>query len=70
MEQTARTKIKLEAEINMTETKKIIKAIKEQSCFFEKLNKINKLLFKLTKSCRENIHSGDEKNPKDIFLKT
>lgn len=30
MEQTARTKIKLEAEINMTETKKIIKTIKEQ----------------------------------------
>lgn len=30
MEQTARTKIKFEAERNMTETKKIIKAIKEQ----------------------------------------
>ena len=41
---------KIKAEINELETKKIIEKIKEtKSCFFEKINKIDKPLARLTK---------------------
>ena len=48
--------IKLRAEINKIETKKTIQRINEtKSWFFEKMNKIDKTLSKLTKRWRENI---------------
>ncbi|KAL6067176.1 hypothetical protein STEG23_016002 [Scotinomys teguina] len=48
--------IKLRAEINKIETKKTIQRInKTKSWFFEKINKINKLLSRLTKRFTKNI---------------
>ena len=48
--------IKLRAEINKIETKKTIQRINEtKSWFFEKINKIDKPLSKLTKRHRRNI---------------
>ena len=48
--------IKLRAEINKIETKKTIQRINEtKSWFFDKINKIDKPLSKLTKKQRENI---------------
>jgi hypothetical protein len=46
--------IKIRAEINEIETKKTIQRINEtKSCFFEKINKINRPLTNLTKMRRE-----------------
>jgi hypothetical protein len=48
--------VKLRAEINQTETKKTIQRInKARSWFFERINRINKPLAKLTKGLRGNI---------------
>ena len=50
------TRNKLRAPINKTETKKTMQRIKEtKSWFFEKINKIDKPLFKLIKRQRENF---------------
>jgi hypothetical protein len=46
--------IKIRAEINEIQTKKTIQRINEtKSCFFEKINEINRPLAKLTKMRRE-----------------
>ena len=50
--------IKIRAEINDIETKKTIAKIKKtKSCFFEKINKIDKPLARLIKKKRERIKS-------------
>ena len=64
--------IKLRAEINKIETKKTIQRINEtKSQFFEKINKIDKPLSKLTKRQRENIQINKIRNEKgDITTDT
>jgi hypothetical protein len=48
--------IKLRAEINQVETKGTIQRINEtRSCFFEKINKIDKPLARLTRGHRDHI---------------
>jgi hypothetical protein len=48
--------IKLRGEINQVETRKTIQRIKQtRSCFFEKINKIDKPLARLTRGHRESI---------------
>ncbi|KAL6049574.1 hypothetical protein STEG23_029931 [Scotinomys teguina] len=55
--------IKLRAEINKIETKKTIQRINEtKSWFFEKINKINKPLSRLTKRQRESIQINKIRN--------
>ncbi|KAL6045241.1 hypothetical protein STEG23_009533 [Scotinomys teguina] len=55
--------IKLRAEINKIETKKIIQRINEtKSWFFEKINKIDKPLSRLTKRQRESIQINKIRN--------
>ncbi|KAL6092618.1 hypothetical protein STEG23_028852 [Scotinomys teguina] len=55
--------IKLRAEINKIETKKRIQRINEtESWFFEKINKIDKPLSRLTKSQRESIQINKIRN--------
>ena len=55
--------IKLRAEISKIETKKTIQRINEtKSWFFEKINKIDKPLSKLTKRQRENIQINKVRN--------
>ena len=57
--------IKLRAEINKIETKKTIQRINEtKSWFFEKINKTNKSLYKLTKRQRENIQINKNRSEK------
>jgi hypothetical protein len=49
-------RIKLRTEINQIETKRTIQKInKARSCFFEKINKINKPLARLTRGHRDSI---------------
>ena len=64
--------IKLRAEINKTETKKTIQRTNEtKSWFLEKINKIDKPLFKLIKTQRENIQMKKIRNKKgDITTDT
>ena len=51
--------IKLTVEINKTETKKTIQSINEtKSCFFEKVNKMDKPLSKLTKPGMKGGHNN------------
>ncbi|KAL6091544.1 hypothetical protein STEG23_024167 [Scotinomys teguina] len=55
--------IKLRAEINKIETKKTIQRINEtKSCFFEKINKIEKPLSRLAKRQRESIQINKIRN--------
>ena len=57
--------IKLRAEINKIETQKTIQTINEtKSWLFEKINKINKPLYKLTKRQKENIQINKIRNEK------
>ena len=64
--------IKLRAEINQVETKRTIQRInKTRSWFFEKINKIDKHLARLTKGNRDSIQMNIIKNEKeDITTKT
>ena len=55
----------MRAEINKIETKKTIQSINEtKSWFFEKINKIDRLLSRLTKRRRENIKIKKIRNEK------
>ena len=57
--------IKLRAEINKIETKKLIQRINEtKNWFFAKINKIDKPLSKLIKRQRENIKINKIRNEK------
>ena len=57
--------IKIRAEINEIETKKTIEKINEtKSWFFEKINKIDKLLAKLIKKKRERTQINKIRNEK------
>jgi hypothetical protein len=57
--------IKIRAEINKIETKKTIQRINEtKSWFFEKINKINRLLANLTKMRREKTQISRIRNAK------
>jgi hypothetical protein len=48
--------VKLKSEVNQTETKKIIQRMnKSRSSFFERINKIDKILAKLTKGSKCSI---------------
>ena len=64
--------IKLRAEINQVETKRTIQRInKTRSWFFEKINKIDKPLARLTKGHRESIQINKLRNEKgDITTET
>jgi hypothetical protein len=64
--------IKLKAEINQIETKRTIKRInKTRSWFFEKFNKIDKPLARLTRGHRESIQINKIRNEKgDITTET
>jgi hypothetical protein len=63
--------IKLRAEINEVETKRTIQRInKTRSLFFEKINKIDKPLARLTRGHRDNIQINKIRNEKgDITMK-
>ena len=55
----------MRAEINKIETQKTIQRINEtKSWLFEKINKIDKPLYKLTKRQRENIQINKIRNEK------
>ena len=55
--------IKLRPEINQVETKRTIQRInKTRSWFFEKINKIDKLLARLTRGHRDGIHINKIRN--------
>ena len=57
--------VKLRAEINQIETKKTIQRIsKTKSLFFERINKIDKHLAKLTKGLRGSIQINKIRNEK------
>jgi hypothetical protein len=57
--------IKLRAEINQIETKRIIQRInKTRSWFFEKINKIDKPLARLTRGHRDSIQIHKIRNEK------
>ena len=57
--------IKIRAEINEIETKKTIEKINEtKSCFFEKINKIDKPLARLIKQKRERTQINKIRNEK------
>ena len=59
--------IKLRAEINQVETKRTIQRInKTRSWFFEKINKIDKPLTRLTKGHRESIQINKIRNENEI----
>jgi hypothetical protein len=64
--------IKLRAEINQVETKRTIQRInKTRSWFFEKINKINKPLARLTRGHRDSIQISKIRNEKgDISTET
>ena len=60
---------KLRAEINQIETKRTIQS-KARSWFFEKINKIDKPLSRLTRGHRDNIQINKIRNEKgDITTK-
>jgi hypothetical protein len=51
--------IKLRAEINQIETKRSIQRINKSRCwFFEEINKIDKLLAKLTRGHKDSIQTN------------
>jgi hypothetical protein len=54
--------IKLQAEINQVETKRTIQRINSRSWFFEKINKIDKPLAKLTRGHRDSIQINKIRN--------
>jgi hypothetical protein len=57
--------IKLRAEINQVETKRTVQRINQtRSWFFEKINKIDKPLARLTRGHRDNILINKIKNEK------
>jgi len=57
--------VKLRTKINQTETKRVIKRIrKTKSWFFERINKIDKPLAKLTKGPRGSIQVNKIRNEK------
>ena len=57
--------IKLRAEINQIETKRTIQRTKQsRSCFFEKTNKIDKLLARLTRGCSDSMQINKFRNEK------
>ena len=64
--------IKLRAEINQIETKRTIQRInKSRSWFFEKINKIDKPLARLTRGHRDSIQINKIRNEKgDITMET
>ena len=64
--------IKLNGEINQVETRRTIQRINQQrSWFFEKINKINKHLAKLTRGHRDSIQINKIRNEKgDITTET
>jgi hypothetical protein len=63
--------IKLRAEINQVETKRTIQRINQISCFFEKNNKTDKHLVRLTRGNRNSILINKIRNEKgDITTET
>ena len=56
--------IKISAEINKIKKNKTIERINESSCFFEKINKIDKPLARLIKKKRESTHINRIRNEK------
>jgi hypothetical protein len=57
--------VKLRAEINKLETKRMIQRInKSKSCFFKRINKIDKPLAKLTKGHRDSTKNNKIRNLK------
>jgi len=59
--------IKLKAEINQVESKRIIQTInKARSWFFEKVNRIDKSLARLTRGCRDNIKLTQSEMKREI----
>jgi hypothetical protein len=59
--------IQLRAEINQVETKRTIQRINETwSWFFEKINKIDKSLAKLTRGHRDSIQINKIRNEREI----
>ena len=64
--------IKLRAEISQVETKRTMQSTnKSRSCFFEKINKIDRPLARLTKGQRESIQINKIRNEKgDITTET
>jgi hypothetical protein len=64
--------IKLRAEINQVETKRIVQRINQtRSWFFEKINKIDKSLARITRGHKDNILINKIKNEKgDITAQT
>ena len=62
--------IKIRAKVHQLETKKIVQRI-DKTWFFEKINKINKPLAKLTKRHRDSIQINKSSNEKgDIKMDT
>ena len=58
--------IKIRTKIIQLETKKTRQGIHEaKSCFFEKINKIDKPLAKLTKRQRQSIQTNEIRNEKE-----
>ena len=63
--------IKIRTGINEIETKKIIEKINEtKSCFFEKINEIDKPLAKLIKKKRERTQINKIRNEKEVTMDT
>ena len=63
--------VKLRAEINQSETKRTIQRIsKTNSWYFEKINKIDKPLAKLTKGNRDSIQINKVRNEKGNITET
>jgi hypothetical protein len=61
--------IKLRAEINQVETKRTVQRINQtRSWFFEKINKINKLLARLTRGHRDSILINKIRNEKGDII--
>ena len=61
--------IKIKEEINKIETQKTIEKIKTKSWFFEKVNKIDKPLARLTKKRRERTQTNQIRNAKGGITK-
>ena len=63
--------IKIRTEINEIETKQAIEKINETKiCFFEKINKIDKPLARLTKKKRERAQIDKIRNEKEVTTGT
>jgi hypothetical protein len=63
--------IKLRAEINQAETKRTIQRIKTRNWFFEKINRIDKPLARITRGHRDSIQNNKIRNEMgDITTKT